>query len=95
MEPRSRRRSVITLKVVIETNGTESEHEKYVTWARQNAERANQFFTHGWVNAVSYDEDGHVLSFTGSGSGVSTETQELLTELLGDQPPDQSQGRTA
>ena len=79
------RRTIRTAKWVIETDGlSETEHERRVNWVEKNLIGSNQNMADAFVYVVVFDTDGKPVRLSGNGKSPSSETEELIKELVAD-----------
>lgn len=77
------RRTVLNVKVVIETNGGIEEHNNTVRWAANQVKEAHKFNRFGYIaTAVMNETTGEQLGFSGHGTPASEETKEIVDDLF-------------
>jgi hypothetical protein len=81
--PPTVRRSVLNVKVVVETTGGVEEHRNSVAWVANQLKESTRFMRNGFVATQVIDSaTGARLGFSGHGSSPSDESREILDDLF-------------
>lgn len=77
------RRSVLDVRVLVETSGSADEHDRSVQWAASRIKTAHSQIKAGGVAVQVRDTtSGRNLGFAGHGQEMSPETKEIVDDLF-------------
>ena len=89
------RRSVLNVQVVIETAGSEAEHERTLVWAAQRIKSAHMNTRAGSSVAVRVTtHDGRDLGFAGHGDRMSQVSRDIIDDFFDNEPDETTTANT-
>ena len=76
------RRSVLSVQVVIETQGTEADHERTLIWASQRIKSAHMHAREASVAVRVTGPHGRDLGFAGHGDKLSQVSRDIIDDFF-------------
>jgi hypothetical protein len=76
------RRSVLNVSVVIETTGSEAEHERTLIWATQRIKSAHMYAREASVAVRVTGPHGRDLGFAGHGDKLSQVSRDIIDDFF-------------
>jgi hypothetical protein len=88
------RRSVLNVQVVIETNGSEKDHERTLLWATQRIKSAHLYAREASVAVRVTGPHDRDLGFAGHGDRLSRASRDIIDDFFDDEDDEHQPANT-